>query len=202
MNISYRHKARLQQVETEWARLGMQSCWETRSHPALGKYVVRKMPGGEQHVPLRTIRSHFKKRGATQQLAWSGAPGSVIQKCALHNNISTKMLYMQQEAVDLQPARQLLNAPPHLLHAGRSFSLLDVMAEVKRGNQETALLLRKIESDQQKRLFGAMHQATGVISSMCTMMNTMMMNPAMAAAMVPTVMEQVFLYIDIIVACS
>jgi hypothetical protein len=79
--------------------------------------------GVEQHVPMSTITSHFKKRGATSQLAWSGASGAEVTKCCTHSNVASKNLYLQKQAVDMVPVRQLLNAPPGMLQAGETPAL-------------------------------------------------------------------------------
>lgn len=115
---------RVVQIETAWARMGMRLAWGgTRRSQRMGEYVVRNVGGVEQHVPMSSITSHFKKRGATSQLAWSGASGGEVQHCCQHANVASKNLYLQKQAVDMVPVRQLLNAPPGMLQAGATPAL-------------------------------------------------------------------------------
>lgn len=114
---------RVVQIETGWAKMGMKLAWRVRRSQTLGEYIVRIVNGVEQHVPMSTITSHFKKRGATSQLAWSGASGAEVTKCCTHSNVASKNLYLRKQAVDMVPVRQLLNAPPGMLQAGETPAL-------------------------------------------------------------------------------
>eukprot|EP00965_Chrysotila_dentata_P197751 6178383-Pleurochrysis_carterae.AAC.1 len=75
--------------------------------------------GQEALVDPARIVSHIKKRGASQIVAWSGAPMPITQALAKHKNKSAAMIYQERENVELNQFRQLLNAPPGLMPGSR-----------------------------------------------------------------------------------
>eukprot|EP00965_Chrysotila_dentata_P096430 3186764-Pleurochrysis_carterae.AAC.1 len=117
-------------IESRWAKMAMMEAWEMRETEN-GPRIVRIMADGQEALtdPARIV-SHIKKRGASQSVAWSGAPFPIVQQMAKHANKSAQMIYQERESADLNSWRQLLNCPPGLNPSHRCFSQLDVVQKL------------------------------------------------------------------------
>eukprot|EP00965_Chrysotila_dentata_P125801 4158314-Pleurochrysis_carterae.AAC.1 len=113
-------------VENKMAKMAFKLIWPIRQTPSGPFHVRITADGQESFVDPARVVSHIKKRGASQQIAWLGAPMPVVQKLCKHQNVQTSRVYMEGANVDLNPFRQLLNAPPGLAPSTRAFSNLDI----------------------------------------------------------------------------
>ena len=94
---------------------------------------IRRLPyGGTQEIPVKVVRSHIVKHGASDNVAASGAPQPASMQMEKHKNKTAFRIYQAKEALEMAEFRQLLNAPPGLRRTDRSFSQLDVFLAVKK----------------------------------------------------------------------
>ena len=139
----------LSTYETKMLRLSMTAAWgpavvlDPLQGPVWTRWAVNV---GRTQMTVAGCTTHSKKRGATSLV--SSANVALPTRLALtkHANKETHYGYNEQEAVELDPIRQLLMAPCHLRPALRVFSNLDIVSQVRRIEARlTDLLCHRME---------------------------------------------------------
>ena len=94
--------------------------------------IKREIPNfGEAHIHYWKLTSHTCKRSACQRIGQAGTPWPLVMAMQKAENKPTARMYQLKEACEYDPVRQLLNAPPGLVPAGRAVSSLDVLQALK-----------------------------------------------------------------------
>jgi hypothetical protein len=130
-----RHKKIKDQARilTKWLKMMFSFGW---GRPRLSgtRYVYDRLLayGEKEEVPVKDVRSHITKHGASENIGKSGAPWPVCMAVQKNANKSAFRIYHTKESVEISEYRQLLNAPPGLRRTDRVFSNLDVMLAIKK----------------------------------------------------------------------
>eukprot|EP00965_Chrysotila_dentata_P256596 6212593-Pleurochrysis_carterae.AAC.2 len=140
-------------TETDWAKTAFRKIWPLRPTRDGMRHVRITSDGTEIQVDPAKIVSHMKKRGATQNVAWLGAPMPITQALGKHKNVSTARMYQERTNVDLNSVRQILNAPPGLAPNSRVFSNLDVAHMVLASEHRTNAVVLQQSAQMSKMVF-------------------------------------------------
>ena len=120
-------------VQTKFLKMLFEHSWGAPVMSGTREVFIRRLPyGGTQEIPVKVVRSHIVKHGASDNVAASGAPQPASMQMEKHKNKVAFRIYQAKEALEMAEYRQLLNAPPGLRRTDRTFSQLDVFLAVKK----------------------------------------------------------------------